>query len=102
MLHENVREIRISEKLGVKYMQRWEELEYARQDGKNEGEILKLIQLICKKMRKQKPISEIAEDLEEEIQIIQPIYEIAQNFAPDYDYERVYKEYCAHYIPQEE
>lgn len=49
MLHDNVKKIRKSEKLGVKYMQRWEELEYARQDGKSEGEMLKLIQQICKK-----------------------------------------------------
>lgn len=102
MLHDNVRKIRISEKLGVKYMQRWEELEYARQDGKNEGEMLKLIQLVCKKMRRKKSILEIAEDLEEEIQMIQPVYELAQNFAPDYDYEKVSKEYCARYFSKED
>lgn len=36
-IHEKVRRIRRSEKAGIKYMQRWEELEYAREDGKAEG-----------------------------------------------------------------
>ena len=36
-IHRKVCAIRKSEKAGVKYMQRWEELAYARQDGKAEG-----------------------------------------------------------------
>lgn len=34
---EEVCRIRKSEKAGIKYMQRWEELEYAKQDGREEG-----------------------------------------------------------------
>lgn len=36
-IHEKVCRIRRSEKAGIKYMQRWEELEYAKQDGREEG-----------------------------------------------------------------
>lgn len=36
-IHEKIEKIRMSEKMGVKFMQRWEELEYARQDGITEG-----------------------------------------------------------------
>ena len=36
-IHEKVCQIRISEKAGIKYMQRWEELEYAKRDGREEG-----------------------------------------------------------------
>lgn len=36
-IHETVKKIRKSEKAGVRYMQRWEELAYAREDGKEEG-----------------------------------------------------------------
>ena len=36
-IHEKVCQIRKSEKAGIKYMQRWEELEYAKQDGREEG-----------------------------------------------------------------
>lgn len=36
-IHEKIKKIRNSEKMGVKFMQRWEELAYARQDGVAEG-----------------------------------------------------------------
>lgn len=38
-IHENVRRIKSSEKMGVKYMQTWEEKVLIRQDGKAEGRI---------------------------------------------------------------
>ncbi|MDO4303976.1 MAG: hypothetical protein Q4D94_08665, partial [Bacillota bacterium] len=38
-IHENVRRIRTLERKGVRYMQRWEELYYAKEDGKIEGKI---------------------------------------------------------------
>ena len=98
LIHEQVKKIKLSEKMGVKYMQRWEEIAYARQegrlegrqDGKTEGETLKLIKLICKKMKKGKNPAEIAEDLEEEIESILPIYDLAMESAPEYDCEKIY------------
>lgn len=36
-IHEKIRKIKISEKMGVKYMQRWEEIVYAREEGRSEG-----------------------------------------------------------------
>lgn len=36
-LHREVQKIRLSEKMGRKYMQRWEELAYERAEGKEEG-----------------------------------------------------------------
>lgn len=38
-IHRRVCAVRESEKAGVKYMQRWEEIAYAREDGKIEGKI---------------------------------------------------------------
>lgn len=101
-LHGNVRKIKASEKMGVKYMQTWEELAYARQEGREEGRMEgrqegrmeELVKLICKKTAKNKTIEKIADELEEEIGYIQPIYEIAIKFAPEYDYKKVYEEYC--------
>lgn len=93
LIHEKVKKIKISEKMGVKYMQRWEEVAYARQDGKAEGEELKLIKLICKKLLKGKTPEEIAEDLEEETDTILPICELAKEFAPEYDSEKIYEKY---------
>ena len=37
MIHERVKKVKISEKMGVKYMQRWEEIVYARDEGRSEG-----------------------------------------------------------------
>ena len=37
LIHEKVKRIKASEKAGVRYMQRWEEIAYARQDGMAEG-----------------------------------------------------------------
>ncbi|MBO5474128.1 MAG: Rpn family recombination-promoting nuclease/putative transposase [Lachnospiraceae bacterium] len=93
LIHNRVRKIKISEKMGGKYMQRWEEMAYARQDGKAEGEELKLIKMICKKLAKNKTPEEIAEDLEEEISTILPICELAREFAPEYDSEKLYEKY---------
>lgn len=75
-------------------MQRWEEVAYARQDGRVEGEELKLIKLICKKLVKNKTPEEIAEDLEEEINMIMPICKLAEEFAPEYNSDKVYEKYC--------
>lgn len=49
-----------------------------------------LVQMVCKKMRKGKPLERIAEELEEDITIITPIYETASRFPPDYDSDLVY------------
>lgn len=37
LIHENVRKVRTSEKMGVKYMQLWEEKAYIREDARAEG-----------------------------------------------------------------
>ena len=94
LIHEKVKRIKISEKMGVKFMQRWEEVAYARQDGKAEGEELKLIKQICKKLLKGKTPEEIANDLEEEISIILSICELTKEFAPEFDSEKIYEKYC--------
>ena len=56
-----------------------------REEGRQEGHIEKLILLICKKLKRNKSIEEIADELEEEVSVIEPICEIAQQYAPDYD-----------------
>ena len=37
LIHRNVQNVRTSEKMGVKYMQLWEEKEYIREDARAEG-----------------------------------------------------------------
>lgn len=100
-IHEQVKRIKASEKMGVKYMQLWEEMALARQDAREEGHAegmtvgmtagasKKLIEIICKKIRKGISPEQIAEILEEDLTVIQDIYEAAMPYAPDYDSEKV-------------
>ncbi|MDE5891285.1 MAG: Rpn family recombination-promoting nuclease/putative transposase, partial [Acetatifactor sp.] len=63
LVHNKVEKIRQSEKCGVKYMQRWEEIAYAREEGRKEG-ILRDIAAVCKKLAKGKSEEQIADELE--------------------------------------
>ena len=66
--------------------------EEGRLEGKIEGEQLLLIKLVIKKLEKNYSAEQIAEILEEPLDIIQPIYEIALQQAPDYDADKVFEE----------
>ena len=94
LIHEKVRKIKISEKMGVKFMQKWEEIAYARDEGiaqgQAKGEKLNMIRLVCKKLRKGKTPEEISEDLEEDMEVILRICNAANEYAPDYDVEAIY------------
>lgn len=107
MIHEKVKRIRASEKIGVKYMQLWEEKAYIRDEGLEEGLAkgraeglkegctkgaeLKLIQLVSKKLRKGKSAEEIADELEERMEEIERIVHAARECAPDYNCEEIYE-----------
>ena len=103
--------IKISEKMGVKFMQKWEELAYARDEGHaegyatglsegystghseglSEGENLSIIKMVCKKLQKGKTPEEISEDLEADLNEILRIYNAAKEYSPDYDAEKIYE-----------
>ena len=99
LIHSKVDKIRRSEKCGVKYMQRWEEIEYARQDGhaagyeeaRNEG-ILREVIAVCKKLAKGKSIEQIADELEQERERISEICHVAEKYAPTYDQDAICQE----------
>ncbi len=55
-----------------------------------EGDAVRLISLICRKLSKGKPLETIADEVEEDPEVIRPICEIARSFAPDYDYGKIY------------
>lgn len=61
-------------------------------EGLTEGEEKKLIELVCKKIRKGKNAEEIAEILEEETAVISRIYDVAVKFSPEYDCDKIYEE----------
>jgi len=95
-IHNRVRQVRLSEKMGVKYMQRWEEVVYARQDGMTEGKALGekklLIKQVCRKLKKNKSVQIIAEELEEDLDKVSRICETASKHAPEYDCDKIYNE----------
>lgn len=60
--------------------------------GRIEGEQLHLIKLVIKKIEKQCSAAQISEILEEPLDIIQQIYDIALYQAPDYNADKILKE----------
>lgn len=89
-LHTYVSKIKSSEEMGVKYMQSWEEKIIEREQGRAEGEVMKLVKQICKKLRKAKSTALIAEELEEQPERIEKICRLAEKFAPEYDEREVF------------
>ncbi len=59
-------------------------------EGIKEGELRLLIKMVCKKLEKGKDIVCILAEMEEQDILIREIYDIAQNFAPLYDEEKIY------------
>ena len=105
-LHRRVSQVKVSEEIGVRYMQEWEEkilekrkaraegLAEGRAEGRAEGETFRLIQLIKKKIQKSKSFIQIADELEEEPDNIQSLYEcISQNI--NLTTEEIYKIYIS-------
>lgn len=60
-IYDRVKKVRESEKLEVEYMQAWEELAYARQDGRNEGITDGLKAVISRMLTRKLPDSDILE-----------------------------------------
>ena len=62
-----------------------------REEGRKEGRKKEQVSLIVKKIKKNKTMAEIADDLEEKEEVIAPIYEVALSMKPDYDVEKIYE-----------
>jgi hypothetical protein len=60
----------------------------------NRGTEKLLIKLIARKMAKGKSVYEIVDDLDEEIDVVREIYDIAKDYAPDYDVNTIYNALC--------
>lgn len=75
-----------------------ESMEQGVKQGIERGEDLKVIELVCKKLRKGKLAERIAEELEEEFEKICGICDAAAIFAPEYDYHKVYDTWRSRWI----
>ena len=72
-IQKAVQQVKSNEEIGVKYMQKWEEIAEARAEGREEGREQLLINQIQKKQAKGKDLAQIAEELEmteEEVQSV--------------------------------
>ena len=86
----------------VKQSEEWEDvkmnilefgIEQGRVQGIEQGGAYKLIEQVCRKLRKGKPPVLIADELEEDYGTVSDICKIAERFAPDYDSDSVCREY---------
>lgn len=68
-----------------------DEIEKELENKLEQGEKLQLIRQVIKKLQKGNSVEETADMLEEELENIRKIYEIAATMAPDYDVEKIYK-----------
>lgn len=85
----------------VKESEEWEAVSmsiYGRgiEKGKEDGENRKLIEQICKKLKKNKPVECISDELEEPLETIRKICIIAERYAPDYDCDTICREWEKH------
>lgn len=62
-------------------------------EGRAEGELYRLMVQVCRKMKQNQTLEKIAEDLAEEMAVVEPIYETAQGFAPEYDADAAFDAY---------
>lgn len=65
-------------------------MRYNRREGISEGETRKLISMVRKKIKKGKLTEMIAEELEEELKTILPIYELLSRYPEETD-EEIYQ-----------
>ena len=63
-----------------------------REQGLEQGKILNLIELTIKKILENIPAEEAADMLEENVTLIERIYDAARMCAPDYDVDKIYAE----------
>ena len=75
-LQTSIKEVKASREMGARYMTFEEYVKEEREEARSEGEWLKVISLLRKKYHKGKTVSEAADDLEEDISIIQPLYDL--------------------------
>ncbi|MBQ9926392.1 MAG: hypothetical protein IJO65_00315 [Lachnospiraceae bacterium] len=62
-----------------------------RQEGLEQGRNVLLVEQVCKKLKKDKSREQIAEELEEDIDVIHRICDAAEEVIPKYDVEKVCK-----------
>ena len=64
--------------------------------GEKNGQLQTLISLTVRKLRKGKSVEQIADELEADMETIAPICQAAEEFAPEYDEEKIFERLKEH------
>lgn len=88
-LQQEVDRVKLSKDWRREYMKLHVLLDDTKREGIIQGELLALTKQVCRKLQKQKTPQEIAEDLDESLEKIQQICNIAKEYAPNYDPEAI-------------
>lgn len=85
---------KVKDKEGVTkgYMKWFDEVRYIKKDARREGKEKLLIEQVCKKLIKGKTIEVIADEIEEDFDIVNNIVRVANGFMPEYDIDKIYDE----------
>ena len=94
-LEESVTAARVHKEWRQEYMKLELMMMDSRREGRAEGEIKKLVDLVCCKLAKGKTPEVIAEDLEGDFGEVKRICDTATKYAPDYDAEIILQELLA-------
>ena len=88
-VHRMVEIVKFDSGTSISCVRLMENLARSEAKGKAEGKTEKLVTQICKKKKLGQSLEKIAEDLVEEISVIEPIFTAAEKFAPTYEPEAV-------------
>ena len=89
-VNERIGDIMGGQVIKMEWLERYDAaVAKGKEEGRAEERENNRVRLICKKLRKNKDIPQIADELEEDVEDIKPICDIAADFAPEYDEEKV-------------
>ncbi len=91
-LDESVTVARHSAAWRKEYMTLEMEIRHAKHVAREEGDTGRLVSQICKKLKKNMSVAQIADAVEEDEARVQAIVDVAQKYAPDYDVDKIVQE----------
>lgn len=91
-VHKMVEILKIDPETSISCVRLMEKIDRSEKEGEAKGNFQKLVTQVCKKRKLGQPIEKIAEDLVEEVSVIEPIWRASEKFAPEYDPEAVFEQ----------
>ena len=86
-LHNNLRQIKSDNQIGVNYMTVEERIRQIKEEGARRN----IIEMVLKKMKRGKSLEVIADEVEETVEFVQPIFNMIQKQGVDCDVQTIYE-----------